>query len=72
MRSFVKIGNAYYVSVPRKLVEKYNWQDYLLDIEVREDEIVIRKIRGVRLIRSGVMHLEKMRVNVGENDESKE
>ena len=70
MRTIVKIGNSYYVCVPKKLIEKFNWLDYLVDVEVGEDQIIIRKIRGVKLIRSGWKDLSTLQANVGEEDAS--
>jgi|GEM_PF-4744257 len=71
-RALIKIGRSYYVSIPKKLVEEFNWYESLLDIEVGSDEIIIRKIPGVKVIRAGMMHLDKMKVNVGETDEPEE
>lgn len=67
LRVMVKIGKSYYVSIPKSYVEKYSWYDSLLDVVVGENEIVIRKVPGAKIVRTGVRHLKEMKV-VGGND----
>jgi bifunctional DNA-binding transcriptional regulator/antitoxin component of YhaV-PrlF toxin-antitoxin module len=64
-RVLVKIGRSYYVAIPKEVVEKYGWYDYFLDVTATENEIIIRKIPGIKITRGGLRSLEGLRVNVG-------
>jgi bifunctional DNA-binding transcriptional regulator/antitoxin component of YhaV-PrlF toxin-antitoxin module len=64
-RVMVKIGRSYYVAIPKEIVEKYGWYDYFLDVIASENEIIIRKIPGIKITRGGRKLLEGLKVNVG-------
>ena len=64
-RVLVKIGRSYYVAIPKEIVEKYGWYDHFLDVTATENEIIIRKIPGIKITRGGLRSLEGLRVNVG-------
>jgi bifunctional DNA-binding transcriptional regulator/antitoxin component of YhaV-PrlF toxin-antitoxin module len=63
-RVLVKIGRSYYVAIPKEVVEKYDWYDYFLDVTATENEIIIRKIPGIKITRGGLRSLEELKVNV--------
>jgi bifunctional DNA-binding transcriptional regulator/antitoxin component of YhaV-PrlF toxin-antitoxin module len=64
-RVLVKIGRAYYVAIPKEIVEKYGWYDCFLDVVATENEIVIRKIPGIKVVRGGWKLFKGLKVNVG-------
>jgi len=71
-RVLVKIGKSYYVAIPKEIVEKYGWYNYFLDVTATENEIIIRKIPGIKITRGGIKALEGLRVNVGIEPEKEE
>jgi len=71
-RVLVKIGRSYYVAIPKEVVEKYGWYDYFLDVTATENEIIIRKIPGIKISRGGLRSLEGLKVNVGVEAEKEE
>jgi antitoxin component of MazEF toxin-antitoxin module len=59
-----KIGNSYYVLIPKSMAEFYDWINHPLVVDVNSENIIITKLSNVKIKKGGLKEIESLKLKL--------